>query len=81
MEAGFEHIRAVLGDEVTSGLDDAIIKDTLWQSYFDVEQSIVWLFGSSSSLREIPLSFFIEEQERRAAAKERKGRLSILSPC
>ncbi|KAF9246908.1 hypothetical protein BU15DRAFT_38790 [Melanogaster broomeanus] len=57
MESAFEHIRAVVGDEAVSGLDDAIIKDTLWQFYFDVEKSVSWLY---------------EEQERRAAAKERK---------
>ncbi|KAF9224315.1 hypothetical protein BS17DRAFT_752266 [Gyrodon lividus] len=57
MESGFEHLRAVLGDEAISGLDDAIIKDTLWQFYFDVEKSISSLY---------------EEQDRRAAAKERK---------
>ncbi|KIJ70437.1 hypothetical protein HYDPIDRAFT_172255 [Hydnomerulius pinastri MD-312] len=67
MESGLEHIRAVMGDEAASGLDDEIIKDTLWQFYFDIEQSIGWLY---------------EEQERRAAAKERKGRCisSHLSP-
>ncbi|KAG8218344.1 hypothetical protein J3R82DRAFT_3962 [Butyriboletus roseoflavus] len=56
MESGIEHIRAVVGDEASSGLDDAVIRDTLWQFYFDVEQSIAWLFGSSSTHHPTPFS-------------------------
>lgn len=79
MESGIEHIRAIIGDEATSGLDDAIISDTLWQFYFDVDQSIAWLLGSSSPpWTSLPLTLFSEEQERRAAARERKGRPSYL---
>lgn len=78
MESGVEHIRAVVGDEATSGLDDAIIRDTLWQFFFDIEQSTAWLFGSSSPCHPPPFSSIPEEQERRAAARERKGRPSYL---
>lgn len=78
MESGVEQIRAVVGDEATSGLDDAIIRDTLWQFYFNIEQSIAWLFGSSSPCHPALLSHFPEEQERRTAARERKGRPSYL---
>lgn len=56
LESGIEHIRAVVGDEASSDLDDAIIRDTLWQFYFDIEQSIAWLFGSSSTPHPIRLS-------------------------
>ena len=49
MESGIEHIRAIIGDEATSGLDDAIISDSLWQFYFDIDQSIAWLLGSYPS--------------------------------
>ncbi|KAF8138145.1 hypothetical protein EV363DRAFT_1427096 [Boletus edulis] len=58
MESALEHIRAIVGDEATSGLDDAIIRDTLWEFYFDIEQSVPRL---------------LEEQDRRAAARERKA--------
>ena len=79
MESGIEHIRAIVGDESTSGLDDAIITDTLWQFYFDIDQSIAWLLGSSSPLHTTPTpSPFSDEQERRAAARERKGKPSYL---
>lgn len=78
MESGIEHIRAVVGDEASSGFDDGIIRDTLWQFYFDIEQSIAWLFGLSFTPNLILLSPFPEEQERRAIARERKGRLSYL---
>ncbi|KIJ19883.1 hypothetical protein PAXINDRAFT_166094 [Paxillus involutus ATCC 200175] len=66
MESAYEHIRAILGDEAVSGLDEGFIKDTLWQFYFDIEKSISWLY---------------DEQERRAAAKERKDNDGVpLSP-
>ena len=45
MESGLEHIRAVLGSEAESGLSDSLIKETLWDSYFDVEKSVEWLLG------------------------------------
>ncbi|KAF8845633.1 hypothetical protein BDN67DRAFT_1006911 [Paxillus ammoniavirescens] len=65
MESGYEHIRAILGDEAVSGLDEGFIKDTLWQFYFDIEKSVSWLY---------------DEQERRAAARERKVLLLLPFP-
>ncbi|ETW84469.1 hypothetical protein HETIRDRAFT_170967 [Heterobasidion irregulare TC 32-1] len=47
MESGLEHIRAVLGSEAESGLSDSVIRETLWDSYFDVEKSVEWLMGIS----------------------------------
>ncbi|KAI6047032.1 hypothetical protein EDC04DRAFT_3051596 [Pisolithus marmoratus] len=58
LESGLTHIRAVMGDEGTSALDDGVIKDVLWDYHFDVEKAVEWLY---------------EEQERRIAAKERKA--------
>ncbi|THH13896.1 hypothetical protein EW146_g6374 [Bondarzewia mesenterica] len=57
MESGFEHIRAVIGSETESGINDSTIQSTLWDCYFNVEKSIEWL---------------LEEQSRRNAARERK---------
>lgn len=42
---GMEQCRATLGSEQHSGFDDAAIRDTLYHYYFDVEQSLNWLFG------------------------------------
>ncbi|KAI6122791.1 HBS1 N-terminus-domain-containing protein [Pisolithus croceorrhizus] len=58
LESGLTHVRAVMGDEAISALDDGVIKDALWEHYFDVEKAVAWLY---------------EEQERRIAAKERKA--------
>ncbi|KAI6151764.1 hypothetical protein BKA82DRAFT_4103114 [Pisolithus tinctorius] len=58
LESGLAHVRAVMGDEATSALDDVVIKDALWESYFDIEKAVGWLY---------------EEQERRIAAQERKA--------
>ena len=82
MESGVDHIRAIVGDEATSGLDDAIIKDTLWQSYFDVEQSIAWLLGSSFPR---PASLLSHPSKRNRSAELPQGSAKvghrILFPC
>ncbi|KAG2362005.1 hypothetical protein BDR07DRAFT_1079527 [Suillus spraguei] len=52
-----EQIRELMGDEAVSCLDDDFIKETLWDQYFSVENS---------------LSYLYEEQDRRASAKTRK---------
>lgn len=35
-----------MGDEAQSGITDDEIKDTLYHYYFDVQQSINWLYGN-----------------------------------
>ncbi|KAG1715971.1 hypothetical protein ID866_1195 [Astraeus odoratus] len=60
MENGLLEIRGVIGDEASSGFDDATIKDVLWEYYFDMERALSWLY---------------DERDRRIAAIERKGRL------
>ncbi|KAK2466434.1 hypothetical protein APHAL10511_002076 [Amanita phalloides] len=57
MDAGLDAVRTVIGDEATSGLSDASLKDALWEYYFDVDKTIQWA---------------LDEQERRIAAHERK---------
>lgn len=47
MQAGFDHIRGILGDEQVSGLSDKVIKDALWESFFDTEKAIEWALGMS----------------------------------
>ena len=44
---GWEQIRAMMGDEEQSGITDSEIKDTLYHYYFDVQQSLNWLYGKS----------------------------------
>ena len=51
-------IRAVVGPQEESGLEDSMIKDALWNEYFNVDHAIQWL---------------LEEQERRQTAVECKG--------
>ncbi|EGO01587.1 hypothetical protein SERLA73DRAFT_176964 [Serpula lacrymans var. lacrymans S7.3] len=58
MAEGLDHVRAVMGAEDVSGLDDETIRGALWELYFDVQKTIDWL---------------LEEQERRIAARERKA--------
>jgi len=56
---GLDQVRAIMGGEDDSGLSDGIIKNFLWDSYFDIEQTVQWS---------------IDEQERRNLARERKGK-------
>jgi hypothetical protein len=72
---GLESVRAVLGPQEESGLEDSVIKDALWNEYFDVEKAIQWLLGMScfDMTRSLHLTSSAEERERRQAAAERKG--------
>ena len=47
---GVEQVRNILGDQERSGCSDQAIKDALWEFYFDVDKSIVWLLGASYRL-------------------------------
>jgi hypothetical protein len=44
---GVEQVRNVLGDQEHSGCTDQDVKDALWEFFFDVEKSVVWLLGPS----------------------------------
>lgn len=35
----------MMGDEEQSGISDNDIKETLYHYYFDVQQSLNWLYG------------------------------------
>ncbi len=74
MEAGLENVRAILGPEEQSGFTDSFIRETLWDCYFDFEKTVEWLSGMSCTrpLAE-RLTLPEEEQERKNAARERKG--------
>jgi elongation factor 1 alpha-like protein len=47
---GLEQVRNVLGDQGRSGFPDQAIKDALWEFYFDVDKSVVYLLGASYRL-------------------------------
>jgi hypothetical protein len=47
---GLEQVRNVLGDQEHSGFPDQAIKDALWEFFFDVDKSVVWLLGVSHYL-------------------------------
>ena len=74
IEAGLDNVRAILGTEEQSGFTDSFIRETLWDCYFDLEKTVEWLSGMSCTcpLAE-RLTFPKEEQERKNAARERKG--------
>ncbi|KAK0231134.1 hypothetical protein IW262DRAFT_460489 [Armillaria fumosa] len=57
LNATFEQVREVIGDEETTGISEREIKDYLWDCFFKVDQTIQWAF---------------DEQERRRVALERK---------
>ena len=43
---GMEQVRNVLGDQERSGFSDQAIKDALWEFFFDVDKSVVYLLGA-----------------------------------
>jgi hypothetical protein len=79
LDEGMERIRAALGAEPESGLSDETISQALWSSWFNVDQATEWLIGVFKSLLQGSgvLTGPKAEQERRTAAKERKGKAFI----
>jgi len=43
---GLEQVRNILGNQEHSGCSDQSIKDALWEFFFDVDKSVVWLLGA-----------------------------------
>lgn len=46
MNDGLEQVRIIIGDDETSGISDDAIKDVLWETYFDIEQTTEWALGA-----------------------------------
>lgn len=44
---GLEQVRNIMGDQEHSGFPDQAVKDALWEFFFDVDKSVVWLLGGS----------------------------------
>lgn len=47
---GLEQVRNILGDQEQSGCTDQAVRDALWEFFFDVDKSVVWLLGPSYPL-------------------------------
>lgn len=45
MNDGLEQVRLVIGSVDECGISDNDIKDSLWELYFDIEQTIHWALG------------------------------------
>lgn len=75
MNDGLEQVRIIIGDDGASGISDAEIKDVLWETFFDIEQTTEWALGPSSlsSIYRRAHACATDEIERRRVAKERKG--------
>jgi hypothetical protein len=46
MESGLERIREIIGNEAVSGLDDNIIRNILWDEYFNLQSTLSLLYGA-----------------------------------
>jgi len=44
MTFSLEQIREIIGNEAASGLDDDIIKEILWDQYFNLDNTISLLY-------------------------------------
>ncbi|KAJ8522995.1 hypothetical protein ONZ45_g508 [Pleurotus djamor] len=59
MNDALEQVRHIVGDVYDCGISDADLKNVLWDRYFNVHETVGWVF---------------EEKERRAQARDRKGK-------
>lgn len=81
MSDGLEQVRVVIGSVDECGISDTDIKNALWNNYFAIEETVQWALGIFPRLFRIefhPNVCVAEEQERRNAAKERKGKVQML---
>jgi hypothetical protein len=71
----------MIGPEEQSGFTDSYIRDSLWDNNFDIEETMAMLAGMSRSRlpSTSPDPASSEEvQERKNAARERRGELQFL---
>jgi elongation factor 1 alpha-like protein len=45
MNHGLDTVREMVGSAEATGIPDSAIRDALWEYYFDVNQTIDWVFG------------------------------------
>jgi hypothetical protein len=51
MNHGLEAVREVVGSAKETGIPDSAIREALWEYYFDVAQTIDWVYGTFKSPR------------------------------
>lgn len=75
MSVSLERVRAIVGVEQDCGIGDAAIREALWEYYFDIDQTVDWVFGAQTFSRPLStlLIFATEEQARQHEARERQG--------
>lgn len=54
MNVSLDRVREVVGPEHESGFTDADIREALWEYYFDVDQTIDWVFGTQLVTTTVP---------------------------
>lgn len=68
----------LVGPSSETGIPDSAIRDALWEYYFDINQTVEWVYGKLHYLDcDMALIFVLEEKARLAAAQERKGQLLL----
>lgn len=71
----------MIGPEEQSGFTDSYIRDSLWDCNFDIEETMEVLAGMSHTRLPLAPALTLPEevQERKNAARERKGELQFLN--
>jgi hypothetical protein len=78
MNHGLEVVLELVGPSSETGIPDSAIRDALWEYYFDINQTVEWVYGEPHDWHyDMFLTFVLEEKARLAAAQERKGQLLL----
>ena len=48
LNSALEEVHRLVGDEEKTGVADKLVRDVLWDNYFDIEKTVEWMCGSSS---------------------------------
>jgi len=59
MSDGLDQVRLIIGTENDSGISDKSIKDVLWDSYFNLEETVRWALGWAKSLIHVSVIDYI----------------------
>lgn len=77
LDTATDTVIGVLGAEKDSFITEEEIRRSLWDSYFDTNETLEWAFGESVSAPSFMWctdpTASVEEQKKRKAAKEKRG--------
>jgi HBS1 N-terminus len=71
-----DHVRAVIGGSKKSGITDKQIDDASWEYYFDLDQTMDHILGSSVAPEAISLFSYRSQRFKQSGTLQRKEKVT-----